>query len=89
VAEVDGEWLALMTFSGASPHPKARAQKIRWTPRQRARRLCFGVNHSRFLVLAERQRYPNLASRVLALCLKRLNHDGQEQWGHPVALVES
>jgi len=89
VAEVDGQWLALITFSGAAPHTKAREHKIRWTPRQRARRLCFVVNNSRFLVLPERQRYPNLASRVLALCLKRLNTDWQQHWGHPVVLVES
>ncbi len=89
VAEVDGQWVALITFSGAAPHTKAREHRIRWTPRQRARRLCFVVNNSRFLVLPERQRYPNLASRVLALCLKRLNTDWQEHWGHPVVLVES
>jgi hypothetical protein len=81
--------MALLTFSGASPLTKAREQKIRWTPHQRARRLCLVVNNSRFLVLPERQRYPNLASRVLALCLKRLNADWQEHWGHPVILVES
>jgi uncharacterized iron-regulated membrane protein len=56
VAQVDGQWMALITFSGASPHTKAREQKIGWTPRQRARRLCFVVNNSRFLVLPERQR---------------------------------
>ena len=89
VAEVDGQWVALLTFSGAAPHTKAREQKIRWTPRQRARRLPFVVNNSRFLVLPERERYPNLASRVLALALKRLNTDWQEHWGHPVVLVES
>lgn len=89
VAEVDGQWVALLTFSGAAPHTKAREQKIRWTPRQRARRLCFVVNNSRFLVLPDRQRYPNLASRVLALCLKRLNTDWPQHWGHPVVLVES
>jgi hypothetical protein len=89
VAEVGGQWVALLVFSGAAPHTKARESEIRWTPRQRARRLCFVVNNSRFLVLAERQRYPNLASRVLALCLKRLNADWQEHWGHPVVLVES
>ena len=89
VAEADGQWMALLTFSGASPHTKAREQKIRWTPRQRARRLCLVVNNSRFLVLPERQRYPNLASRVLALCLKRLSADWQAHWGHPVILVES
>src|SRR6266705_2841521 len=71
VAEIDGQWVALITFSGASPHTKAREHKIRWTPRQRARRLCFVVNNSRFLVLPDRHHYPNLASRVLALCLKR------------------
>jgi hypothetical protein len=67
----------------AAPHTKARERKIRWTPRQRARRLCFVVNNSRFLVLPERQRYPDLASRVLALGLKRLNADWQQHWGHP------
>ena len=89
VAEIDGQWVALITFSGASPHTKAREHKIRWTPRQRARRLCFVVNNSRFLVLPDRHHYPNLASRVLALCLKRLTADWQEHWGHPVVLAES
>jgi len=89
VAEVQGQWVALLVFSGAAPHTKARECKIGWTPRQRARRLCWVVNNSRFLVLPERQRYPNLASRVLALALKRLSADWQQQWGHPVILVES
>jgi hypothetical protein len=47
------------------------------------------VNNSRFLVLPDRKRYPNLASRVLALCLQRLKVDWQGRWGHPVVLVES
>jgi len=89
VAEVEGQWVGLMVFSGAAPHTKAREDKIRWTPRQRARRLAFVVNNSRFLILPERQRYPNLASRTLGLCLKRLSADWQAQWGHPVVLVES
>src|SRR6185369_9138597 len=89
VAAVDGQWVALLVFSGAAPHTKARETKIGWTPRQRARRLGFVVNNSRFLVLPERQRYPNLASRVLALALKRLSADWQQHWGHPVVLVES
>ena len=89
VAEVDGQWVALLTFSAAALHIKARERWIGWSPRQRARRLGFVVNNSRFLVLPERQRYPNLASRVLGLCLRRLSHDWQEQWGHPVLVVES
>ena len=47
------------------------------------------VNNNRFLVLPDRQRYPDLASRVLALCLRRLDADWREHWGHPVLMVES
>lgn len=89
VAELDGEWIALITFSAPALNIKARERWIRWTPRQRARRLVFVVNNSRLVVLAERQRYPNLSSRVLSLCLKRLSADWQAQWGHPVLVVES
>jgi Druantia protein DruA/DDE_Tnp_1-associated/Transposase DDE domain len=89
VAEVSGQWVALLTFSAAALHLKGREQWIGWSPRQRARRLGLVVNNSRFLVLPERQRYPNLASRVLGLVLRRLNADWQERWGHPVLVVES
>lgn len=89
VAEVDGQWVALLTFSAPALHLKAREREIGWSPRQRARRLGFVVNNSRFLVLAERQRYPNLASRVLGLVLRRLSADWRERWGHPVLAVES
>jgi len=47
------------------------------------------VNNSRFAVLLERQRFPNLASRVLGLCLRRLSDDWLTRWGHPVLIVES
>lgn len=89
VAELDGEWVALITFSAPALNLKAREKWIGWTPRQRTRRLCFVVNNSRFLVLSDRHQYPNLASRVLSLCLKRLSSDWQQEWGHPVLLVES
>jgi hypothetical protein len=89
VAEVDGRWVALLTFSAPALHLKARESWIGWSPRQRARRLGLIVNNSRFLVLPERQRYPNLASRVLGLTLRRLSDDWQEHWGHPVLVVES
>ena len=89
VAEVDGQWVALLTFSAAALHLKAREGWIGWSARQRARRLGLVVNNSRFLILPERQRYPNLASRVMGLTLRRLSDDWQEQWGHPVLVVES
>jgi len=89
VAELDGQWVALICFSAAALHLKGRERWIGWTPRQRARRLLFVANNSRFLVLPERARYPNLASRVLGLCLRRLSDDWQARWGHPVLVVES
>lgn len=89
VADLDGAWVALVCFGAAALHLKAREKRIEWSPRQRARRLKFVVSNSRFLVLAERQRYPNLASRVLALCLRRLDADWRARWGHPVLAVES
>jgi hypothetical protein len=89
VAEVDGQWVAILTFSAPALHLKARERWIGWSRRQRARRLGLIVSNSRFLVLLERQHYPNLASRVLGLALRRLSADWQERWGHPVLVVES
>lgn len=89
VAELDGDWVALACFSAAALHLKGREQWIGWTPRQRARRLGFVVNNSRYLVLPERERLPNLASRALGLCLRRLSRDWQARWEHPVLAVES
>jgi hypothetical protein len=89
VAEVDGQWVALLTFSAPALHLKGRERWIGWSARQRTRRLGLVVNNSRFLVLPERQRYPNMASRVLGLVLRRLSADWQERWGHPVLVVES
>jgi len=89
VAEFNGQWIALICFSGAAPNLKSREQWIGWSPQQRVRRLGFVVNNSRYLLLTDRQRYPNLGSKVLSLCLKRLSQDWQQAWGQPVLLVES
>ena len=80
VAEVDGQWVALLTFSAPALRLKARELWIGWSARQRARRLGLVVNNSRFLALPARQRYPNLASRVLGLTLRRLSADSA-LWG--------
>ena len=89
VAEVEGQWVAQITFSAPALHVKGRERWIGWSPRQRARRLGLVVNNSRLLVLPERERYPNLGSRALGLCLRRVSADWQEHWKHPVWIVES
>jgi hypothetical protein len=89
VAEVEGRWVGILSFSGAAPHLKGREKWIGWSPRQRARRLGLVVNNSRFLLMVERERHPNLASKVLGLALRRLAGDWRERWGHRVVVVES
>lgn len=89
VAELNGEWIALICFSGAAPHLAGREEWIGWSPTQHARRLGFVVNNSRYLLLPDRHVYPNLGSKVLSLCLKRLPGDWEQAWGQPVLVVES
>ena len=89
VAELEGEWVALLSFSAPALHLKAREKWIGWSPRQRARRLGFIVNNSRYLLLTDLNALPNLASRVLGMCLRRLSRDWESRWGCPVLAVES
>jgi hypothetical protein len=88
VAEVDGEWVALLGWASAAFKCGPRDRWIGWSPEQRGRRRRFVVNNARFLVLGE-ERVPNLASRVLALNVRRLSADWQAIFGHPVLVAES
>jgi hypothetical protein len=85
----DGTWVALLAWSSAAYHLKPRDRWIGWSERQRARGLKLIAQNSRFLILAERQRYPNLASKALALNLQRLSPDWQLAYGHGIIVVES
>ena len=89
ITDAQGHWLALLGWSAPALHLKARDQSIEWSEQQRERRLHFLAQNSRFVILADRQQLPNLASRALSLCLKRLPHDWQQHYGHPILLVES
>jgi len=88
VAEVDGQWVALLGWSAGSYHLRARETWIGWDVEQRRQRLPLVANNARFLILAP-GRWPNLASRVLALCLARLAQDWQGLYGHTILVVES
>jgi len=87
VAEYQGEWVALLAWTSAAYHLKDRDAWIGWNDEQRNRRLKLVANNARFLILAEGQ--PNLASRVMGLCLKRLSVDWLSRYGHPILAVES
>ncbi len=89
VTDDKGTWLALIGWSAAALHLKARDQSIEWTQEQRERRLHFLAQNSRFVILVKRQQLPNLATRAMSLCLKRLSADWQAQYKHPILMVES
>ncbi|MBI2928274.1 MAG: ISAs1 family transposase [Verrucomicrobia bacterium] len=85
----DGTWLALLGWSSPALHLRPRDRWIGWSESQRAARLGWIAQNSRFLLLPERTQYPNLASRLLALCTQRLAHDWRAAFGHPVLLAET
>jgi hypothetical protein len=88
VALLQGQWAALQGWSSAAFKSRPRDEWIGWTEQQRLRRLKFVVNNSRFLLLPG-IRIKNLASKALALNLKRLAKDWEEHYAHPVVLAET
>ena len=88
VAEVDGQWVALLGWAAAALQCGPRDRRIGWSGEQRSRRRRFVANNARFLLLTE-PGVANLASRVLALNTRRLAADWVALFGHPVRLAES
>jgi hypothetical protein len=88
VAELDGEWVALLGWSAASYHLRQREAWVGWNDEQRRQRLPFVANNARFVIL-DPGRWPNLGSQVLALCTACLSQDCQAVYGHGILVVES
>lgn len=88
VATFHDKWIALLTFSTPAWKCTARDRWIGWDFRHQYDRLHLVTNNSRFLILPD-YHIPNLASRVLSLCQKRLPGDWQERFGHPIVLLET
>lgn len=88
VATWRDHWLGVLSFSAPAWKCAARDRWIGWDLRFQYDRLHLIANNSRFLILPEHH-YPNLASRVLALCERRLLRDWPERFGHPLWLLET
>ena len=88
VAEIGNRAVALIGFSNASYHMESRDRWIGWNDIQRERRLGFVVQNSRFLVLPD-CRVPNMASKVLSLCIRRISSDWEVNFQHPVLIAET
>jgi uncharacterized protein DUF4338/DDE family transposase len=89
VAEYQGEWLVLLGWCAPALHLKAREGWIEWSPEQLSQRRHLLAQNSRLALLVERQQFPNLATRALGLCCRRLSADWLEMHGHPIVAVES
>jgi hypothetical protein len=88
VACFENQWAALLSFSAPALKCAPRDRWIGWNYRHQYDRLKLLTNNSRFLILPD-WHLPNLASRILALCQKRLPADWQTVFGHPLVLLET
>jgi len=88
VASYKGYWLALLGWSSAALHCGARDKWINWSSMLRKQRLFLIANNTRFLILPSIS-IKNLASKILALNIKRLSQDWQERYNHPIVLAET
>jgi hypothetical protein len=86
VAELDGEWVALLSWGAAVLRNGPRDRWLGWNETAKRARLNLVVNNARFLMLS---RQPHLASRVLAASLRRLSRDWDQAYGHRVVLAET
>ncbi|MEJ2724962.1 MAG: DUF4338 domain-containing protein [Deltaproteobacteria bacterium] len=85
---LDGQVVACLSWASAAWKVKARDQFIGWDEETKRRNLHLIANNTRFLI-PDWIRVKHLASRVLALNLRRLSADWQRIYGHPVYLAET
>jgi len=87
-AWLDGEMVALLGWASAAFRAPLREGYVGWDETTKRRRLRFVANNIRFLI-PPWVRVRHLASKVLALNLRRLSADWQQVWKHPVYLAET
>lgn len=91
VAKLGGKWIALLGWSSAAFHLRARDAWIGWTDPLRKSRLSLVACNARFVLLGAKATWTsgNLASRILQRNLNCLSEDWQRQYFHPIVLVET
>ena len=88
VACFEGDWVALISFSAAALKCAVRDEWVGGGFRHQFDRLTLVANNSRFLILPH-WHHQNLASRVLALCRRRIQQDWRDRFGFPLLLLET
>lgn len=87
-AFLDNELVALLGWAAAAFRAPLRDAYIGWDEATKRRRLHLVANNIRFLILPW-VRVRHLASKILALNLRRLSADWRAVWRHPVLLAET
>lgn len=87
VAVLDGKWVGILAWAASAYKCSGRDKWIGWSFRSTSN-LKFIANNWRFLILPE-VKIKNLASKILSLNLKRLSHDWEQKYEHPIFLVET
>jgi hypothetical protein len=87
-AFLDDELVALLGWAAAALRAPLRDAYVGWDEPTKHNRLHLVTNNIRFLILPW-IRVRHLASKVLALNLRRLSADWQKVWNHPVLMAET
>jgi len=88
LALINGQVVACLAWASAAWKVAARDRFLGWNAPTRRKNLCRIANNTRFLIPAWVQ-VKHLASKVLALSLRRLSSDWQKTYGHRVYLAET
>lgn len=88
IRNAQGRALACVAFGSAAWQCTARDQWIGWSREQRAQRLSWVVNNSRFLILPW-VRVPHLASHLLSRICQQIVADWKGKYRQPLYLLET
>ena len=80
--------IAALAWSSAPRHLGPRDRFIGWSAQQRRQNIRFLAYNTRFLILPWVQ-IPHLASHILGQMARRLPHNWQQIYGHPVYFLET
>jgi hypothetical protein len=89
VVKVHGRVAALLVWGPACYALKDRDRWISWSATQRVERLKLIVQNRRFLIVAEKGQWPNLASQTMGAALRALPGQWEEKFGYRPLLAES
>jgi hypothetical protein len=87
-AFLDNELVALLGWASAAFRAPLREAYVGWDEATKRRRLHLIANNIRFLILPW-VRVRHLASKILALNLRRLSADWEGVWKHPLFMAET